>query len=185
VSKDVGALALDLVNTFSLRRGRPIDGLGGKRDVEAWVERWQGRLAAARTGVPSVGEIRTLRSLLQTLFESVAAGRRPARDSIERLNRISASSRQHSELSWPPRGEPGVRLRAHARSPGGAILAAVARSAIELLGGSSRHLLERCSGPRCVRFFLTTDPRRTWCSDACGNRARMTRYRDRRRGQTP
>ena len=175
------ALALELANTFSLRRGRAIDELATPRGLAAWLAARRDRLGGPRTGEPSANDVRALRELLQTVLAAAASGRRPPEACVGRLNRLSRGASQHLELSWPPRGEPLVRVRARSRTPGATALAAIARSAIELLGSPARQRLRRCAGPRCVLFFLVSDPRQTWCSDACGNRARMARYQAARR----
>lgn len=175
------ALALELTNTFRLRRGRAIDALATPRDLAAWLAARKERLGGPRTGEPSADEVLALRELLQTVLAAAAAGRRPPAACVHRLNRLSSGASQYLELSWPRTGEPRVRVRTLSRAPGVTALAAVARSAIELLGGPARQRLRRCAGPRCVLFFLASDPRQTWCSEACGNRARMARYQAARR----
>ncbi|MFG2006366.1 CGNR zinc finger domain-containing protein [Spirillospora sp. NPDC048911] len=62
-----------------------------------------------------------------------------------------------------------------------AALAAIARSAIEILGGPHRAELRACGGPGCVLFFVKQHPRREWCSPGCGNRARVSRHYERHR----
>jgi predicted RNA-binding Zn ribbon-like protein len=177
------SLALELTNTFSLRRGRAIDELATPRKVAAWLAARRDRLGGRGTGEPSANDVHALRELLQTVLAAAASGRRPAEASIRRLNGVSSGAQQYLELGWPRRGEPRARVRARSRAPGAAALAAVARSVIELLGSPARQSLRRCAGPRCVLFFLAGDPRQTWCSEACGNRARMARYQAARRAR--
>jgi predicted RNA-binding Zn ribbon-like protein len=177
------ALALELTNTFSLRRGRAMDGLTTPRAVTAWLVVHRDRLGGPGRAEPSADEVRALRELVRTVLAAAAGGRRPPDASIRRLNRLSRGAPQYLELSWPQKREPGVRVRVRSRRRGAIALAAVARSAIELLGSPARHQLRHCAGPRCVRFFLTADLRQTWCSDACGNRARMARYQAARRAR--
>ncbi len=55
-------------------------------------------------------------------------------------------------------------------------LSTVAVEAIELLTGEHSHLITACKAPGCVLYFLRDDPRRNWCGDACGNRARVARH---------
>jgi predicted RNA-binding Zn ribbon-like protein len=127
--------------------------------------------------------VRALREFLQAGLAGAAAGRRPPDPFIRHLNRLSRGAPRYVELRWPRGSAPGVRVRARSRTRGATALAAVARSAIELLGGPARHRLRRCSGPRCVLFFLASDLRQTWCSGACGNRARVARYQAARRAR--
>ena len=63
------------------------------------------------------------------------------------------------------------------------VLAAIAADAIDLLTGPHRHELRTCGAPRCVLMFLTDHPRREWCSDRCGNRARQARHYERHGGR--
>ncbi len=55
-------------------------------------------------------------------------------------------------------------------------LAHVANQAIELFSDPSNSGLGACHAPGCVLYFVRTHPRREWCSDACGNRARAARH---------
>ena len=177
------ALALELANTFSLQRGRAIDGLADPRDVAAWLADRQDRLGGPGAGDLSAAVVRALRELLQTGLAAAASGRRPADAFIRHLNRLSRGAPRYVELHWPRGAAPGVHVRVRSRTPGATALAAVAHSAIELLGGSGRNRLRRCGGPRCVLFFLASNLRQTWCSGACGNRARMARYQAARRAR--
>jgi len=65
-------------------------------------------------------------------------------------------------------------------------LAAIARSAIVLLGGAQRERLRRCQRPGCVLVFVAVNPRRRWRSTAtCGNRVRVARHYARNRPTRP
>ena len=68
-----------------------------------------------------------------------------------------------------------------------AALTAVARAAIELVGGPDRHLLRWCANDACTHPFVdrSRGGRRRWCGMAgCGDRAKARAYRARRRGIT-
>ncbi|MFS0696258.1 CGNR zinc finger domain-containing protein [Streptomyces nitrosporeus] len=78
----------------------------------------------------------------------------------------------------------GTLVRVLSTDPGcGALLAAVARDAVELLTDPvARARLRRCEGDACGRLYLDTSRgrRRRWCSSAvCGNRERVARHRRR------
>ena len=64
------------------------------------------------------------------------------------------------------------------------VVAAFARDAIDLLTGPTAGDLRACGAPGCILLFVKDHPRREWCSNACGNRARQARHyeRVRRRG---
>ena len=72
------------------------------------------------------------------------------------------------------------------RTAAGAGVAAVsllAEQGVALFAGARRGELRACLAPRCVLYFLREHPRRGWCSAGCGNRARVARHYERRRGE--
>ncbi|MCX2184851.1 ABATE domain-containing protein [Streptomyces sp. SKN60] len=126
-----------------------------------------------------LGPFRELRDCIAELVGAQLAGR-PARPAaLELLNALAAAA---------PPAPRAVRTRSGllVRTLGGepdcrALLAAVARDAVELLTDpATRALLRRCEGPGCRRCYLDTSRgrRRRWCSsEECGNRARVARHR--------
>jgi predicted RNA-binding Zn ribbon-like protein len=52
----------------------------------------------------------------------------------------------------------------------------VALEASEVLAQQAPHELKACGGPGCVLYFVRDHPRREWCSEGCGNRARVARH---------
>ncbi|RDI46872.1 CGNR zinc finger domain-containing protein [Nocardia mexicana] len=63
-----------------------------------------------------------------------------------------------------------------------AALAAIARSAVELLGGSDRGRVKQCGRDGCTRLYVDTSRAgtRRWCDMArCGNRAKSAAFRAR------
>ena len=159
----VGPPALSLANTWALKRGRLRDLLTGKDDLERWL---------AREQLPDRGELAEFRALRETItaaFASVSRGEQPPPATIVQINRASRREPVAPQLDWAG-GKPQVELA------GADPLAAVARSAITLLAGPDRHRLRECEAPDCPLFFLTGNPRRRWCSTACGTRVRVTRH---------
>jgi len=66
------------------------------------------------------------------------------------------------------------------------LLAAIAASAAQLLGGDDLSLVKACQNPQCVLFFYDTTKNhaRRWCSmAACGNRAKVAAHYQRARGR--
>ncbi|MGH6882300.1 CGNR zinc finger domain-containing protein [Hypericibacter sp.] len=60
----------------------------------------------------------------------------------------------------------------------------IARSAAELLTGPAHEQVKQCPGAHCGWVFLdlTKNHRRRWCEmEVCGSRAKVRRYRERRR----
>ena len=101
-------------------------------------------------------------------------------DAIDAVNTLLAD-RPRTQLSVL-----GGRLRAvttqHA-SPVRSALAGLGHEAITLLTGPAAVNLRACNAPGCVLYFVKSHPRREWCSEACGNRARAARHYQRVRSQ--
>jgi predicted RNA-binding Zn ribbon-like protein len=61
-------------------------------------------------------------------------------------------------------------------------VAAVARSAADLLTSADLTAVGRCPGEQCGWLFLDPSGRRRWCTMAvCGNRAKVRRFAERAR----
>lgn len=132
--------------------------------------------AVAREVALRLADFGRLRDAIRELFEaSIGGGPFPAA-AVERLN--EASERVPRVLRLDLAIGASVEQPV-AGGPTATLLAAAARSAIELLGGDERSLLRRC--PACGRFFLAGRADRRWCSAGCGNRTRVARHYARRR----
>ena len=143
--------------------------------LRAWLEAESGLEERESAEVSlRLAEFVALRDSLRELLEaSIGGGPLPAA-AVDRVNEASArvprvlrlESDGPSEAPFPASATP-------------LILARIAWSAIELVGGHDRTRLRRCGS--CGRYFVSTRPDRVWCSDACGNRARVARHHARRR----
>ena len=189
-----GSLAIDLVNTEPVVRGKPRDLLDGPGGYAAW---WRAALAqhpapARDAPIPAADlddpallpAAKALRTALRRLFAAVAAGDRLAPDALAVLNRVLA-------VGYPalhPAAD-GPRAVHKPRQPGpDAALLPVALSALELLTASDPARLHRCANDRCVLLFVDTtkSATRRWCSVACMNRARSAaRHQARQRSTDP
>jgi predicted RNA-binding Zn ribbon-like protein len=183
------ALALDLVNTEVVVRGKPIDLISAPSAYAAW---W--RQAAAH--YPSLAELLpsghnqaspnllptvvALRGALRMLFNAVIDGAPLPSDALAVLNRVLGAA--HDAVAPGSGEEPRALLIPKSPQADGP-LAAVARSALDLLTRADRSRLHRCANGRCVLLFYDTtkSATRRWCSTACMNRARSSeRYRIRK-----
>ncbi|MEU8521490.1 CGNR zinc finger domain-containing protein [Streptomyces sp. NBC_01216] len=131
-----------------------------------------------------VVRFRELRDCVAVLVHAQLDGRR-ADPALERLNTLAAASAPPAPRAV--RSEAGLLVRVLNDEPDcRALLAAVARDAVELLTDpAARSLLRRCEGDNCRRCYLDTSRgrRRRWCSsELCGNRERVARHRAARRG---
>ncbi|MET9322930.1 ABATE domain-containing protein [Streptomyces sp. NPDC003038] len=176
---DAGRVCLDLMATFTPREGIP-DG-DGLRLWLAGTGLVPDRTPLARVDPDWVAAFQALRGDVETLVRAELAGSEPAEDALARVNALAAG---------PPPGLCAVRdhdghlvreLRGGVECP--ALLAAVARDAVELLTDpGERALLRACEGDGCARVYLDTSRghRRRWCSsELCGNRERVARHRRR------
>ena len=173
-------LPIELANTIYARRHEIVDGLATPGDLAAWLQ-IHGCDVQADASAAIVSEFRELRDAIRALFRATLDGESPPAAAVETLNRTSAAAPAFPRLIWPPDGEPRVEVASSGDNSAAAVLAGVARAAIEFLGGPDRDRLRDCQAPGCVLFFLKDHPRREWCSAGCGNRARAARHYRRHR----
>ena len=148
--------------------------LGSAGDLGAWLEA-DGPLEPEERDEVSLrlAEFVTLRASIRELLDaSIVGGPFPAA-AVERIN--EASARVPRVLRLAPDGTTETPLSA---GPTRLLLARIAWSAIELLGNPDRSS-RRCGA--CGSYFEATRSDRLWCSNACGNRARVARHHARRR----
>jgi hypothetical protein len=120
----------------------------------------------------------------------------PAADELEELRELAVAGRAVSTdepARLAQRLEPILARYTFRLSPDGGLVptsggwrgfaAQAARGLVEL--GSQRERLSFCANPACDWLFLdeSRNHSRQWCSmDSCGSRAKMARYRSRKRG---
>ena len=120
---------------------------------------------------------RRLGSALRKAFLAMLRKQRIAREWIDPINEILRVTEGHDELA----GQDSVWKIEFVAREGGLdwLLAAVARSAAEIIAEGSRARLRLCANPQCGLFFYD-DSRtrcRRWCSMAvCGNRSKVAAF---------
>ncbi|MBG0817653.1 ABATE domain-containing protein [Planomonospora sp. ID82291] len=175
-----GNLGLDLAGTVGRRRTGRVDLLATPTDLARWTV-----AAGLLDTAPAVsGEDLTwavaVREAIYRLASAVRGGSPLGAADRELLNRAAE------------RAPAGVRLR----DDGGlertgdlrAALAAVARAAVELLGGPRAALIRECEASPCTRLYVDSSHRRSrrWCDmRGCGNRAKAAAFRARDRQDGP
>jgi predicted RNA-binding Zn ribbon-like protein len=165
-----GDLAVDLANTLRPGRGGAVaDLLAGPDGLAGWL---RGTGGPDDVGLP---ELVALRGHVQALLAAAVAGDPLPPPAVTAVNQAAAAAPAVVQLEA---GELVVRAGA---SPAAAFLAEIAAAAISLVGGPGRDRLRRCAAPGCGRWFVASRPRQTWCSPACGNRARLARFHQRHR----
>lgn len=179
---DSGRICLDLVATA--------EGISGEREPlggPGRLGRWLVGAGLVPAGTPLaavdgrwVARFAELRDCVGQLVRAQIDGR-PDECALERVNALAEG---------PPPGIRAVRdaegslVRALSAAPEcGALIAAVARDAVDLLTDpAARARLRQCEGDSCHRVYLDTSRgrRRRWCSsEVCGNRERVARHRRR------
>ncbi len=149
--------------------------IDGPADLGSWLE-------VATTLTPErvdevtlrLPEFIELQAAVTGAFDAAVRGAALPVPAVERLNEVSERVPRVLRLDGDEASQEPLGASATART-----LAEIAWSAIELLGGAGRSPLRRCGA--CDRYFITTRPDRRWCSNACGNRARVARHHARRR----
>lgn len=122
-----------------------------------------------------------LREALRQAFGAMARHERVERASIEPVNVFLRITEGHDELV-PEDHFWMLRFVAREERPEW-LLAAIARSAAEIIAEGAAAPLRKCANPGCPLFFydLSRTGRRRWCSMAtCGNRSKVAAFSKRR-----
>lgn len=178
-----GRLALDFANMVPLRDelswDQLIEFLQATRIVTP--ERGGELLALNRADSQAAESLlrkaQRLAAALRLAFEAVLHRQKVQREWIEPVNEILGITEGHDELvatgnEWEIQfvaSESGLEW----------LLAAVARSAAEIIAEGPRARLRLCANPRCGLFFYDTSRthRRRWCSmTLCGNRHKVAAF---------
>ena len=118
-----------------------------------------------------------LREGLRKAFAAMVRKERVIAEWIAPINEILRITEGHDELT--PDGS-GWKLEFMAREGGlDWLLAAVARSAAEIITEGSQERLRMCANPSCSLYFFDSSRthRRRWCSMAiCGNRRKVSSF---------
>jgi predicted RNA-binding Zn ribbon-like protein len=192
-----GRLCLDLANSLDDRpTPTPKERLHSYQDLVAWGEQAGAltpgsarrlRAEAARRPEAAAAVLRRARDLreaLFSLFSALADGRTPPGAALDVLNAAL------------PEGFARLRLRRHGHSYEwdwdegetrlDRMLWPAVRSAAELLVSPERDRVRECASESCAWLFLDTSRNRSrrWCDmTVCGNRDKVRRFYERRRGR--
>ncbi|MGX4691902.1 CGNR zinc finger domain-containing protein [Streptomyces sp. JNUCC 63] len=177
---DAGRVCLDLLST-----SHPAERLHSLSPLRAWIT--GAGLVPAGTALAHVDAswltaFRELRGDVRQLVLGYLAVEPRSYDLA--LARVNEAARTAPPAPRAVRGEDGTLVRELAGPPEcAALLAAVARDAVELLTDPvARAGLRQCEGDNCPIVYLDTSRghRRRWCSsEVCGNRERVARHRRR------
>jgi predicted RNA-binding Zn ribbon-like protein len=170
-----GRLCLDFVATVGERWRRSFERLLAPEDLARWMVETGMLETPPRVSRRQLQAARTLREAINRLARP---GVDPNTGDREELNRWAARPALAPQLT-----DAGELVRVAGR-PVEAMLAAIARDAVDLLSGPLAGRIRECGAPDCALLFVdqSRPGRRRWCSgEACGNRTRTKTYRRRRR----
>jgi predicted RNA-binding Zn ribbon-like protein len=179
-------LSIEFANTSYAVRGRPQEGLETPRQLAAWLH---GHPAFGLDEAPAVAasdlaafvELRgTIRDLIQAVVDDEPLD--PA--AVRSLNDAAAVAPSWPVLALDDTRHGAAVVEQSTGTPADTALGAIARDAVEVLGGALHEKVRACQAPGCVMFFVQNHPRRQWCCAACGNRARVARHYQRHKNET-
>jgi predicted RNA-binding Zn ribbon-like protein len=170
-----GNLALDFVATVAERGTTRLEHLGAPADLAEWIA--QAGIVDDSVAVTPAGleRAKVVREALFALVEAAIDGEPAPREALRVVNEAAAA---------PPPTPALEDAALHREGDLDAVLSALARAALELLGGPERARVKWCAGEGCTRPFVdrSRSGRRRWCGMAgCGDRAKAAAYRARQR----
>lgn len=182
-------LALSLVNTEVMIRGKQHDLLMIPQDVARW---WQetcqrhpefdevrrGNEETTSYDMALLNALKTLRAALRAILSVLATEGVPRQEDVDTLNAILRTS--YSSLDLTEQGDLVPRTHTTDMTQG-LVLVPIALSALRLISQGDRKRLHQCENERCILFFYDTtkSATRRWCSLGCMDRARSAqRYRE-------
>jgi predicted RNA-binding Zn ribbon-like protein len=184
-----GRLCLDFIRTLRYRgSAEAVEELPGLRQLAAWVERFgpPGLESTDRAawpdgvgGVPYDEQARVLREAVHLLVAAARGPEGPAGCPAEARDTVNTAARSPVPAPWL---DASGGLRFLAADPVLAVLALVARDALDLAASPDIDRVRACANSRCGALFIDNSRpgRRRWCSmNTCGNLAKKSALRAR------
>lgn len=177
-----GHIALDLINTEVMRRGKRIELLIENEDILKWLETVQSSIPffqyKSEDIIKKLDKLKvkllSLRSLLRHHFEHIADHQYINEELILKLEQIIEET-PHSyklmdnQLVLLPMGKIENMLAS-----------LIALDVLELISNGTLMTIRRCSNTDCVLLFFDQTGRRKWCSmKICGNRQKVSKFQQR------
>ncbi|WP_329616002.1 ABATE domain-containing protein [Streptomyces brevispora] len=171
-------LAVEFTSSWHHEGNTLIDEFSTVESIANWIVTYRDRLGMPPSSPLLVAHsdperVVEAREAVRELLDSAVDENRPGAAALRLINK--EAHRIHAAiLVWTPNGP-------HLRWPPGTsttdqLVSQVCASTVRVLGSPRRHLLRRCPAPRCVLFFSALRTGQMWCSQACGNRARVARH---------
>jgi predicted RNA-binding Zn ribbon-like protein len=171
-------LSIEFANTSYAVRGRPQEALETPRQLSAWLNQNPalGVDPAPDVSPTDLSTFIELRNVIRTLIRALTGGEPLDPAAVRSLNKAAAVAPSWPVLALDDHRRTAVVVEKSAQNAVDTALGAIARDAVEVLGGALHEKVRACQAPGCVMFFVQNHPRRQWCCAACGNRARVARH---------
>lgn len=169
-------LALDFANTvWPGRRRGPMDTIASTTDLRVWLDR--AAIPATTTDFEErLDDFRGLRTAIRQLLEASARKDVLPRRAMEIVNLFATDTARVPQLVPEGRGSRIIQ-EILSEDPASLFFGRVALSTMEVL---TTMRVGICGAPSCGLFFIADRPDQRWCSNGCGNRARVARHAARR-----
>lgn len=158
-----------------------LDELSTDADVMLWLKK-AGYLKESGGLHAQAGELsRKARWLRELIRELVTQRKMGKLVELTQLNEMLARGSYRTELRFDGSGHIHIQRR-YAAGSAEQLLTPVAVAAADLLARGDFRLIRKCEGDDCPLWFYdrTKARRRRWCNMAvCGNREKVSRFRDR------
>jgi predicted RNA-binding Zn ribbon-like protein len=187
-----GDLALDLVNTEIIVRGKNTDLLVTHHDAIQWWEEARQvyphliqNLNREGCSEQEVVMLRALRRTLRQLFEALVAQRPIDEEDVKALNEVLQEGYYALKISSEGKASAHYTTRNDAGTPAPLL---IAFAALSLLMDLDQSRLHACQNEQCTLLFYdrTKSATRQWCNTACMNRARSRKnYRQAKEAPPP
>ena len=180
-----GVLALDLVNTEVIVRGKRYDLFATPEDVAEWWQQalmhypdWEkvkANMDAFVWNAQLLERIKQVRAAIRTLATNVVEQQLFDEEALTTLNAVLAIGYPALEAVS---GQKMISVYHTREDDEGAVLLPIALSALHLFTQTEKHRLHQCKNERCILFFYDTtkSATRQWCSLDCMNRARSLQH---------
>ncbi|WP_282604919.1 ABATE domain-containing protein [Pelagibius sp. Alg239-R121] len=176
---DSGRLCLNVVASVGGRSKERLERWPEPEDLGRWCVE-SGLLEEAPSVTSSeLVAARALREAIYRLVQAAREERQAAHEDISLLNEWAARASLVPELA--PNGR---HLFWRAEAPLQAVLASVARDAVDLMAGELIGRIRECAEDSCSVLFIDASRpgKRRWCSmNRCGNRVKKQAFRKRQR----
>lgn len=170
-----GDPALDFAGTLRARRSEPFEMFASPDRLDAWYRESGIVDAVTPAGEADVARAKVVREAVYALVTARLSGAAYEDAALAVLNDAARTPPAAPRLGAAGRWTEATQQEA---------LAAVARHAVELLGGPDVPLLKECGNPECTRVYIdrSRGMRRQWCGmEPCGNKLKAAAYRARKR----